>query len=139
MQAAPNGWNYTAGQGSAANSVLLYVRTCSPNVCRLAPHLETGQAAESHLAWRDSTRSCHGERRAGSLYRPLLRSQARALSSPVERPRDHGLGLLFLSAPIGIALAMGAGSRGAPKWLVCTVGLGSVPLMIIGFLAVGAV
>ena len=58
---------------------------------------------------------------------------------PWKDPEIMDLGLLFLSAPIGIALAMGAGSRGAPKWLVWTVGLGSVPLMIIGFLAVGAV
>ncbi len=49
------------------------------------------------------------------------------------------LGLMFLSAPVAIALAMWAGSRGAPKWLAWTIGLGSFPLMIIGFFAAGAV
>jgi hypothetical protein len=58
---------------------------------------------------------------------------------PWKDPEILNLGLLFLSTPIAIALAMWAASRGAPKWLAWTIGLGSVPLMIVGFFASAAV
>ena len=71
----------------------------------------------------------------------VLYYEARPASNlpPWKDPEIMDLGLLFLSAPIAMALAMWAGSRGAPKWLAWTIGLGSVPLMLIGFFAVGAV
>jgi hypothetical protein len=58
---------------------------------------------------------------------------------PWKDPEILNLGLLFLSAPIAIAVAMWAVSRGAPTWLVWTIGLGSSPLMVIGFFASAAV
>jgi hypothetical protein len=58
---------------------------------------------------------------------------------PWKDPEILNLGLLFLSAPIAMALAVWAGLRGAPKWLAWTIGLGSVPLMVVGFFASVAV
>jgi hypothetical protein len=58
---------------------------------------------------------------------------------PWEDPEILHLALLFLSAPVGIALAVWAGLRGAPRWLTWTIGASSLPLMFIGFLACGAV
>ena len=49
------------------------------------------------------------------------------------------LALLILSAPIGMLLGLVAAIRRAPKWLVSIVEGASVPLLVIGMLAAGAV
>jgi hypothetical protein len=54
---------------------------------------------------------------------------------PWKNPEILNLAMLFFLAPVGIGLAMWARSRGAPKWLAWTVGLGSLPLLLIGGLA----
>ena len=54
---------------------------------------------------------------------------------PWKDPVILNFGLLFLLAPIGMIAGSIAGGRGAPKWLVWTVEIASVPLLLIGFLA----
>jgi hypothetical protein len=66
-----------------------------------------------------------------------LRSSARP--PPWEDIQVLTLGMLFLLAPIGMIVGLVAALRGCPKWLICIVEIASVPLLMVGFLAVAAV
>jgi hypothetical protein len=57
---------------------------------------------------------------------------------PWESPEIATLGLLFLLAPIGMIVGFFAVGRGTPKWLVCVVEIASVPLLLVGVMAVMA-
>jgi hypothetical protein len=48
-------------------------------------------------------------------------------------------GVLMLSVLVGMLLALGAVLRGAPKWLMAMVEIGSLPLLYLSFMAAGAV
>ena len=58
---------------------------------------------------------------------------------PWEDPEILTLGLLVLLAPIGMILGAVASAHGAPKWLVCTMEIASVPLFVVGIMAGSAV
>jgi hypothetical protein len=45
----------------------------------------------------------------------------------------------MLSVLVGMLLALGAVLRGAPKWLMAMVDIGSLPLLYLSFRAAGAV
>ena len=49
------------------------------------------------------------------------------------------LGLLLLLAPVGMIVGFFAALRGAPKWLIGIVEIASVPLLVVGLMASGAV
>jgi hypothetical protein len=58
---------------------------------------------------------------------------------PWEDPQILTLGLLLLLAPVGMVVGAVAGARGGPKWLICIVEIASVPLLVVGLMASGAV
>lgn len=59
---------------------------------------------------------------------------------PWKDPEILDFGLLFLFAPIGMIVgAISAGRRNAPRWLVATIEIASVPLFVLGILASAAV
>jgi hypothetical protein len=57
---------------------------------------------------------------------------------PWQDPEIGNMGLLFLSAPTAMIVALVAAARGGARWVVAIVELASVPLVIIGFYAVMA-
>lgn len=59
--------------------------------------------------------------------------------APWQDPEILTLGWLFLLAPIGMIVGLFAAARRAPKWLIFIVEIASVPLLVIGFMAVAAV
>jgi hypothetical protein len=71
----------------------------------------------------------------------FLYYQFRPLPSlpPWQDPQILTLGWLLLLAPLGMIVGFVAAMRGAPKWLILVVEIASVPLLVVGFFAVGAV
>jgi hypothetical protein len=59
--------------------------------------------------------------------------------SPWQDPQILTYGLLLLLAPIGMIVGLVAAMRGAPKWLIFVVEIASVPLIMVGFFASGAI
>jgi hypothetical protein len=48
-------------------------------------------------------------------------------------------GVLFLPVLVAMLFALGAVLRGAPKWPMALIGIGSLPLLFLSVMAVGAV
>ena len=63
----------------------------------------------------------------------------RAWLPPWQDPEVLNLAFLSLLAPVGMIAGIIAGVKGAPKWLVGTLEIASLPLAVVGFFAVVSV
>lgn len=121
-----------------ARQLILYSLTCGPALLMVAAWIAiTIRIKRQSPTFIGVIALVVGTANAALAAGTTLYYEARPTSHlpPWRDPEILNLGLLFFLAPVGIVLAIWAGSRGAPKWLAWTIGLGSVPLMVIGFLA----
>jgi hypothetical protein len=57
---------------------------------------------------------------------------------PWQDPEIANLSLLFFLAPITMFVGLFAAGQGTPKWLFCILEVASVPLFMVGYMAVRA-
>jgi hypothetical protein len=115
-----------------------YILTCGPLLLTLAAWIRLHWAPLRHgralalLAL--SIASANAALGCGTFLYYELRPPSHFL--PPWQDREILLfGLLGLLAPIGMIVGLVAGVRGAPKWLIGTVEVASLPLFVVGVMA----
>jgi hypothetical protein len=120
--------------------LILFLLTCGPFVLTLYAWIKVRQERQRPRAvalMALGIVTANAALAAGTFLRYQFRSSVRP--PPWENPQVLTFGMLFLLAPIGMIVGLVAALRGCPKWLICIVEIASVPLLMVGFLAVGAV
>jgi|SRR5580700_2346123 hypothetical protein len=123
--------------------LVLYMLTCGPLVLTLAAWTKLYRGRQRQ--WPDafallalSIVSANTVFAAGTFLYYQFKPTPTFLP-PWKDPQILTLGLLFLLAPIGMILGIVAGVHGAPKWLICTMEIASLPLLVVGIMAGSAV
>jgi hypothetical protein len=143
----PAGWEQqTLGLCSdnrkMSENLLPLVMVCGPSLVVMATWVATLVQVQ-RIQVRPITWVALGVVTANAFWASYIYFFYRLHPSPWQAPwRDPQIlnyALLFLMAPIGMLLTFVAAARGAPKWLFWALELSSAPLLLIGFLATGAV
>jgi hypothetical protein len=126
-----------------SRDITLYVLTCGPLILIIAAWIR--------IYWERQRRPPHA---LGLLALGIVSANAAFSAAtflyyewrppshflpPWQDPKILDLGLLFLLSPIGMILGLIAAVRGAPRWLIWIVEIGSLPLLAVGLMAGAAV